>query len=192
MAGSEHVAALHQITPSSCSSVIRSGSRPSRSLYTFSLSWPRPGKRIAPGLSESRNNDVLHPQGAEILVLDRGDGIERLDLGVAHQLFDVVVGAIAAPACSNADITSSTSRARIQLMTMLSSWSPWRTRSRADGNHGCSAMSGRPTSRITRPAIDVALVEIATQRPSRVWYVLRGALFGERCPCRPGTIPSWS
>jgi hypothetical protein len=29
-------------------------------------------------------------------------------------------------------------------------------------------MSGRPTSRITRSAIEVALAEIATQRPSRV------------------------
>ena len=51
---------------------------------------------------------------------------------------------------------------------MLSSWSPWWTRSLADWNHGFSAMSGRPTSRITRSATGVALLETATQRPSRV------------------------
>jgi len=37
-----------------------------------------------------------------------------------------------------------------------------------------------------------ALVDIATQRPSFVWYVLRGALLIERLPVRFWIMPSWS
>jgi hypothetical protein len=53
-------------------------------------------------------------------------------------------------------------------------------------------MSGRPTSRITRSATEVVLAEMATHRLSLVRYALRGALLGERLPCLPAAMPSWS
>jgi len=89
-------------------------------------------------------------------------------LWVSHELFHVVDGASAAPASSNAFTTSSKSRAAIHFVTAPSSISLRRLRSPAEENHGFSAMSGRPTSRITRWATDVALADTATQRPSRV------------------------
>ena len=75
---------------------------------------------------------------------------------------------MAAPASSNAASTSSRSRAAIHFCTAPSSTSARRLRSPAEANHGFSTRSGRPTRRITRAAIEVALAEIATQRPSRV------------------------
>ena len=96
-------------------------------------------------------------------------------------------GATAASAFSNAASTSVRLRAAIQDPTAASSTSACAARSAPVANQGSSISSGRPTSRITRSATDCADVETATQVPSAVRYVLRGALFADRLPVRSWT-----
>lgn len=91
---------------------------------------------------------------------------------------------MAASAFSKAETASSRVCRAIQPPTASSSSSACSARVVPAANQGSSISSARPTRRITRSAMDCAEVETATQCPSEVRYVLRGALFRERLPVR--------
>ena len=89
---------------------------------------------------------TAHPAGRS----DLGSPVERATFETLH------TASLAAPPL-RAGLTEDSARKAAR-----------RLRSPAEENHGFSTRSPRPTRRITRSAIDVALAEIATHRPSRV------------------------
>ncbi len=52
----------------------------------MSAPWGRPVQRIAPGVAESREEHVLHAQGAEFGVGDGGDRVQGRVLRVLHHI----------------------------------------------------------------------------------------------------------
>jgi hypothetical protein len=113
-------------------------------------------------------HQVLHLQRPEVFVVDGGDRLAGLHVRVAHQLCDVVDRSqrCADPFEFRAHRVQGSRGDPFRHRS--SSRSPLRARSPAEQNHGSSTRSGRPTRRMTRSATDVALAEIATQRPSLV------------------------
>ena len=93
---------------------------------------------------------------------------------------------------ANAFTTSSNSRAAIHFATAPSSSSLRRLRSPAEENHGFSAMSGRPTSRITRSATDVALADTAIAVSERNASLARTTFVQSCVQCIRISLPDFS
>ena len=136
-------------------------------------------------------DDVRHPQRAELGVLDGRDRAERRELRIGERRRARRRSARSPPRPARTRrAPRRAARSAIHAATASSTSSTCAARPAPVANHGSSTRSGRPTSRMTRSAIEVALAETATQRPSAVRYTLRGALWLERLPVRGCSSPS--
>jgi hypothetical protein len=134
------------------------------------LSWPEAPPRPADGTRRvpQAEDQVLHLERAEVLVVDGGDRVRGDDVRVVHELLDVVDRRDGRPASSNAVSTSSRSRAAIHFCTGA-----------VEHLGAAAALPGRGEPRLldqVRPPDQAhhplgdrgGAGEIATQRPSRV------------------------